>query len=214
MCERYAPCLPRSSVAIRVRSAGLYVPTTAGCHSRASLPGRPRTQNPEPAVNDCQLVSTASSMIRPGSFSQVELGGLEPPTPCLQDRPRLSETVAHLGMRQQVRPLGSGRVGSCCGHAWWSALTVSQRRSSDPQIAVCRLALPGSVRVGAGCSQTWRSALTAPPVPAGVREGTGSCPVMVVPWPGADRTSSRPPRAERRSAMFRRPEPMGVWRAS
>jgi hypothetical protein len=36
---------PRISVAIRVRSAGLYVPATAGCHSRASLPAGagPRT---------------------------------------------------------------------------------------------------------------------------------------------------------------------------
>jgi hypothetical protein len=42
----------------------------------------------------------------------------------------------------------------------------------------------------------------------------GRCPVTVVPWVGADRTSSRPPRAASRSAMFRRPEPIGVCRAS
>jgi hypothetical protein len=35
---------------------------------------------------------------------------------------------------------------------------------------------------------------------------------MVVPWSGADWTSSRPPRAASRAAMFRRPEPSGVWR--
>ena len=29
-------------------------------------------------------------------FSQVELGGLEPPTPCLQNTCRLSDIVAHL----------------------------------------------------------------------------------------------------------------------
>ena len=52
------------------------------------------------------------------------------------------------------------------------------------------------------------------PVPAGALEGTGRYPVMVVPWPGADRTWSRPPRAASRSAMFRRPDPIGVWRAS
>jgi hypothetical protein len=52
------------------------------------------------------------------------------------------------------------------------------------------------------------------PVPAGVREGTGRCPVMVVPWLGADRTSSLPPRAASRSAMFRWPEPSGVWLVS
>jgi hypothetical protein len=33
------------------------------------------------------------------TFSQVELGGLEPPTPCLQNRRRLSDAVAHLGIR-------------------------------------------------------------------------------------------------------------------
>ena len=46
----------------------------------------------------CQLVSKALLMIRPGSFSQVELRGLEPLTPCLQNRRKLSETVAHLGL--------------------------------------------------------------------------------------------------------------------
>src|SRR5215475_13096791 len=44
----------------------------------------PPPRQPERTVNDCQLVSIASLMIRPGSFSLVELGGLEPPTPCLQ----------------------------------------------------------------------------------------------------------------------------------
>jgi hypothetical protein len=29
----------------------------------------------------------------------VELGGLEPPTPCLQNRRRLSDVVAHLGLQ-------------------------------------------------------------------------------------------------------------------
>jgi len=56
-------------------------------------------------------------------FSHVELRGLEPLTPCLQNRPKLSEIVAHLGMRQLARPLGSGRVGCCCGQAWWSPFT-------------------------------------------------------------------------------------------
>ena len=38
---------------------------------------------------------------------------------------------------------------------------------------------------------------------------------MVVPCrSGADRTSSRPPSAASRSAMFRWPDPSGVWRAS
>jgi hypothetical protein len=34
-----------------------------------------------------------------GECSQVELGGLELPTPCLQNTPRLSGVVAHLGLR-------------------------------------------------------------------------------------------------------------------
>jgi hypothetical protein len=33
-------------------------------------------------------------------FCLVELGGLEPPTPCLQNRPKLSDVVAHLGLRR------------------------------------------------------------------------------------------------------------------
>jgi hypothetical protein len=58
-------------------------------------------------------------------FAEVELRGLEPLTPCLQNRPRLSETVAHLGQWPPEHRLGSGRVGSCCGQPWWSAFTVS-----------------------------------------------------------------------------------------
>jgi hypothetical protein len=42
-------------------------------------------------------------------------------TPYLQNRGKLSETVAHLGIRQLVCPLRSGCVGSCCGQVWWSA---------------------------------------------------------------------------------------------
>jgi lysozyme len=55
-----------------------------------------------------------------------------------------------------------------------------------------------------------------PPVAAlGKALGTlGSCAVMVVPWPGVERIWSRPPRAASRSAMFRSPDPIGVWRVS
>ena len=53
---------------------------------------------------------------------QVELGGLQPPTPCLQNRRKLSDTVAHLGLRPPLHPMESGLVGSCCGQAWWSGL--------------------------------------------------------------------------------------------
>jgi hypothetical protein len=62
--------------------------------------------------------------------------GAQPVIPCLQNRPRLSETVAHLGLRPPVRPLGSGCVGSCCGQAWWSVSTACQRRSS-PWFPAC-----------------------------------------------------------------------------
>jgi hypothetical protein len=58
------------------------------------------------------------------AFCLVELGGLEPPTPCLQNRPRLSETVAHLGLWPQMHRLGSDLVGSCCGQAWWSVSSL------------------------------------------------------------------------------------------
>ena len=46
-------------------------------------PASPQAPDPEPAASYCQLASMASLMIRPGSFSQVELGvleGLEPLT--------------------------------------------------------------------------------------------------------------------------------------
>lgn len=35
--------------------------------------------------------------------------------PCLQNRVRLSDTVAHLGVRPPRGPVGSGGVGCCCG---------------------------------------------------------------------------------------------------
>jgi hypothetical protein len=136
------------------------------------------------------------------------------PWPLFANRPKLSETVAHLGMRQRVRPLGSARVGSCCGQDCWSAFTVSQRRSSHLWMPACRPALSGSARARSGCDQPRRSAPTATPVVAAVYEATGRYPVMVVPRLGADWTSSRPPRAASRSAMFRRPDPMGVWLVS
>jgi hypothetical protein len=42
--------------------------------------------------------TTISLAILVGEFCLVELGGLEPPTPCLQNRPKLSDVVAHLGL--------------------------------------------------------------------------------------------------------------------
>jgi hypothetical protein len=46
-------------------------------------PASPQAPDPEPAASYCQLASMASLMIRPGSFSQVELGDSNP-NPCLQ----------------------------------------------------------------------------------------------------------------------------------
>jgi hypothetical protein len=43
--------------------------------------------------------STADLMIWSGSFCMVELRRLEPLTPCLQNRLKLSDMVAHLGLR-------------------------------------------------------------------------------------------------------------------
>jgi hypothetical protein len=63
--------------------------------------------------------STAGFKILAGSFSQVELGGLEPPTPCLQSMAKVSSTVHGLaGIAVGVhvstgtsRPVGVG--GGC-----------------------------------------------------------------------------------------------------
>jgi predicted metal-binding protein len=75
-------------------------------------------------------------------------------TPCLQNRPRLSETVAHLGMRQQVRLLGSVRVGSCCGQVW--CIRVGQlHRQRDGR--ACRLSLQ-SLRWEPDCRTRTRAA--------------------------------------------------------
>src|SRR5215831_21357491 len=69
-----------------------------GCFG--SLPGAPLTGrvitqslNHGTRTHTCQV--PRASMAR----SDVELGGLEPPTPCLQNRPKLSDTVAHLGLQ-------------------------------------------------------------------------------------------------------------------
>src|SRR5262249_20311486 len=72
----------------------------------------------------------------------------------------------------------------------------------------------GSVVAGSCCGQAWWSTLMPTPVAAAAPERTGRCPAIVVPWLGADRISSRPPSAASRSAMFRSPEPMAVWRLS
>ena len=42
----------------------------------------------------------------------------------------MSETVAHLGMRPWVRPLGWGCVGCCCGQDWRSTLTATTRAAA------------------------------------------------------------------------------------
>ena len=51
----------------------------------------------------------------------------------MQNRRKLSDTVAHLGLRPRVHTLGSGRVGCCCGQPWWSA-TASLASSSRSQV--------------------------------------------------------------------------------
>ena len=120
-------------------------------------------------------------------------------------------TVVHLGLPSRGRPLGSVVVGSCCGQAWWSALTVTPAPAAGRVLTgrCPRWSCPGREPAG---PQTGPEG--GEPVAASAREGTGRCPVMVVPWPGADWTSSRPLRAASRSAMFRRPDPMGVWLVS
>jgi hypothetical protein len=83
----------------------LFVPETAGCHS---WPSPRQAPNPRPAVNDCQLVSMASLMIGPGSFSQVELGGLNPRPPACKGGGRARRTCGCTGQEHcrllRVRP--------------------------------------------------------------------------------------------------------------
>jgi hypothetical protein len=55
---------------------------------RQGAPGRPHVGLARPLLQDRNM-----------GLACVELRGLEPLTPCLQNRPRLSETVAHLGLR-------------------------------------------------------------------------------------------------------------------
>src|SRR5215813_7239599 len=46
--------------------------------------------------------------------------------PRWQNRPRLSNVAAHLGLRSRVRPLESGLAGSCCGQAcMWSRKSLA-----------------------------------------------------------------------------------------
>ena len=63
------------------------------------------TQAIDPASDRAVYKLTGTLMAHRGlggdhrlEFSYVELGGLEPPTPCLQNRRRLSDVVAHLGI--------------------------------------------------------------------------------------------------------------------
>jgi hypothetical protein len=51
----------------------------------------------------------------------VELRGLEPLTPCLQNRPRLSDVLAHLGLRGMSVSAGIGARRMLL----WSGLVVS-----------------------------------------------------------------------------------------
>ena len=60
----------------------------------------------------------ATLMIRPGSFSQVELRGLEPLTPCLQSMAKMSSTVHGLSRnapRVHLSTASSRRFGVGCG---------------------------------------------------------------------------------------------------
>jgi hypothetical protein len=95
----------------------------------------------------------------------VELRGLEPLTPCLQNRPRLSETVAHLGMKSRARPLRSDGVGSCCGQAWWSAFITWRRRSFDPWLVAARSAKVFALSLTAVGPRTRMDSTTSPDAP-------------------------------------------------
>jgi hypothetical protein len=66
--------------------------------------------------------SIANFKIRAGSFSQVELGGLEPPTPCLQSMAKMSSTVCGLAWSGLLGPPEYSNVQVC-----WCRLWVSSR---------------------------------------------------------------------------------------
>src|SRR5215471_20493911 len=104
------------------------------------------------------------------TFSQVELGGLEPPTPCLQNTCRLSDTVAHLGLwprrvgqdRFVSDPVGSALVvsSSRAGHRpqGWRSRTQAGPRSAGLRAAVSSQAWT-SIKPSAGFTAGGRAKL-------------------------------------------------------
>ena len=54
----------------------------------------------------------------------VELRGLEPLTPCLQNTPLLPETTAGQAIYYSRWRLRTALAGSRCGQAWWSAFAA------------------------------------------------------------------------------------------
>jgi hypothetical protein len=62
--------------------------------------------------------SIASFKIWPRSFSQVELGGLEPPTPCLQSTHTLTGTVPDVDSCPPLWPPESGCDQDGCYREW------------------------------------------------------------------------------------------------
>src|SRR5262249_6363266 len=86
--------------------------------------------------------STAGFKISAGTFSQVELGGLEPPTPCLQSMAKMSGTVYDLARSDLSCLPESNNVQAC-----WCRLWVSSRHAalnSQPRMTnASQFTLPG-----------------------------------------------------------------------
>jgi restriction system protein len=79
--------------------------------------------------HDCGVIVEKSFVLKQvdGNFFEEAQKTL-----CVQNTPRTSATVAHLGLRHGVHPLGSARVGSRCGQPWWSALRCASAAAFDP----------------------------------------------------------------------------------
>src|SRR6266496_5411830 len=82
--------------------------------------------SPPPSVISPERSSTA------GHGTRYRSGGVDR---ACEGHDGLSETVAHLGLRSRMHPLGSGYVGSCCAPAWCQG----PRRASGDLLCVAHV---------------------------------------------------------------------------
>jgi hypothetical protein len=74
---------------------------------------------------------------------------LELVTPCLQSTSKLSETVAHLGIKGFWHRSQTVSVGLRCGQEWWSGFRLGRENTVKPGLTP-GLFVPKPVR-DAGC---------------------------------------------------------------